>query len=463
MLTIFPYSTSSYGKIFRVSDNIIDVKFEGELPPLLHALKVCGHPTQLEVAQYLGGGVVRTVPMSPTKGIVEGVRVEDTGDSIQVPVGEGTLGRMLNVLGEPIDDMGILQHTEVMSMFRKFYCPLVDETASIFSEGIDTTSLIIYTGIKAIDLLAPVKKNGTISLVGNHEEKAKLMRELINNTGGFSVYAGVGEKQNCNQMSNKIEKGGGIKRKCALVYSHLEEPVGSRARVAFAGLAIAEHFRDKGNKTFLFIDNTRNIVKAYLELQNVLGRVSSSFTTDYTETLTSDFDYIRRRVASIGIRQRENPVPGSLTSFFFVDGISSATFDGTLVVTQERNEQETCPIIDYILSSSHILSKHTLERQHFRVARKVLRLIENYYSILEIAKKSGAEKLFAEDEVIFSRARKVLMFLKQPSGKYVSLEENLSAFEGLVDGRYDDYPEEVFDMVGGIEDTEVKMAKIKKG
>ncbi|KAL0680734.1 hypothetical protein Bca4012_047581 [Brassica carinata] len=409
------------GKVCQVIGAIVDVRFEDQegLPPIMTSLEVQDHPTRLvlEVSHHLGQNVVRTIAMDGTEGLVRGRRVLNTGAPITVPVGRATLGRIMNVLGEPIDERGEIK--------TEHYLPIHRDAPALVD--LATGQEILATGIKVVDLLAPYQRGGKIGLFGGAGVgKTVLIMELINNVakahGGFSVFAGVGERtREGNDLYREMIESGVIKlgekqseSKCALVYGQMNEPPGARARVGLTGLTVAEYFRDaEGQDVLLFIDNIFRFTQANSEVSALLGRIPSA-------------------ISELGIY----------------------------------------PAVDPLDSTSRMLSPHILGEEHYNTARGVQKVLQNYKNLQDIIAILGMDELSEDDKLTVARARKIQRFLSQPfhvaeiftgaPGKYVDLKENINSFQGLLDGKYDDLPEQSFYMVGGIDEVVAKAEKISK-
>jgi F-type H+-transporting ATPase subunit beta len=470
------------GKIAQVIGAVVDVEFSGELPAILNALQTqnvdqkTGEPFTLvlEVAQHLGENMVRTIAMDTTEGLTRGQAVIDTGTSILAPVGPGTLGRIMNVVGAPIDEAGPIQTT----MFR----PIHREAPSFEEQS--TSSEILVTGIKVIDLICPYTKGGKTGLFGGAGVgKTVTMQELINNIakayGGYSVLAGVGERtREGNDLyhemieSNVNVAGGGEGSKCALVYGQMNEPPGARARVALTGLAQAEYFRDEeGKDVLLFIDNIFRFTQAGSEMSALLGRIPSA--VGYQPTLATEMGNLQERITSTK--------KGSITSIQAIyvpaddltDPAPAASFahlDATTVLNRDIAAQAIFPAVDPLDSTSRIMDPLVIGEEHYRVARSVQEVLQQYKALKDIIAILGMDELSEEDKLVVSRARKISRFLSQPffvaeqftnsPGKFVSLEDTIRSFKGIVAGEYDHLPEAAFYMVGAIEEAVEKAAKL---
>ena len=467
---------ASSGKISQVIGAVVDVQFEGKLPPILNALEVKGLDIRLvlEVAQHLGDSKVRTIALDSTDGLVRGQEVVDTGSPIMVPVGPETLGRIMNVIGEPIDERGPINS-------KKFY-PIHRE-APAFEDQSSGQELLI-TGIKVVDLLAPYARGGKIGLFGGAGVgKTVLIMELINNVakahGGFSVFAGVGERtREGNDLYHEMITFGVIKpdgeSRAALVYGQMNEPPGARARVGLTGLTIAEYFRDEENRdVLLFIDNIFRFTQACSEVSALLGRIPSA--VGYQPTLATDLGALQERITTTK--------KGSITSVQAVyvpaddltDPAPATTFahlDATTVLSRALTELGIYPAVDPLDSTSKMLNPNIVGEKHYKVARDTQKLLQDYKSLQDIIAILGMDELSVEDKVTVARARKVQRFLSQPffmsevfsgrPGKFVSIKETVDGFGSLITGEGDDYPEAAFYMTGTLEEAMergVQMAK----
>ncbi len=464
-------TTQHKGYISQIMGAVIDVYFEQHLPPILNALEVpCKNNSTgkliLEVAQHLGEGTVRTIAMDSTAGLHRGQEVIDTGSSICIPVGPETLGRIMNVIGEPIDGRGPIKTKNVASIHR---------SAPEFIEQSPATE-ILTTGIKVIDLLTPYPKGGKIGLFGGAGVgKTVLIMELINNVakshGGYSVFAGVGERtREGNDLYNEMIDSGVVKleqegSKAALIYGQMNEPPGARARVALSGLTVAEYFRDtEGKDVLFFIDNIFRFTQAGAEVSALLGRMPSA--VGYQPTLSSEMGNLQERITST--------TKGSITSVQAIyvpaddltDPAPAASFahlDATTVLSRSIAELGIYPAVDPLDSTSRILSAEIVGDEHYQVARQVQKILQVYKSLQDIIAILGMDELSAEDKLIVSRARKIQRFLSQPfhvaevftgsPGKLVSLADTIKGFKGICDGDYDHIPESNFYMIGSIEEA----------
>ncbi len=464
------------GKVTEVIGAVVDVQFDGELPAILNALTTenNGKKLVLEVAQHLGENTVRTIAMDATEGLVRGQEVLDTGDAITIPVGTATLGRILNVTGEPIDEKGPVEATETRAIHRE---------APEFSEQA-TEAEILVTGIKVIDLLAPYAKGGKIGLFGGAGVgKTVLIQELINNIAkvhsGLSVFAGVGERtREGNDLYYEMIESGVLTpdnlpdSKIALVYGQMNEPPGARARIALTGLTLAEQFRDaSGADVLFFVDNIFRFTQAGSEVSALLGRIPSA--VGYQPTLATDMGAMQERITST-----KN---GSITSIQAVyvpaddltDPAPATTFahlDATTVLNRSISELGIYPAVDPLDSSSRLMDPQIVGEEHYKVASDVQQILQRYKSLQDIIAILGMDELSEEDKLTVARARKVQRFLSQPfdvakvftgsDGVQVALEDTVSSFKAVVAGEYDDLPEGAFYMVGGIEDVKEKAAKM---
>ena len=450
------------GKILQIIGAVVDVRFESELPALYNAIevKLSDSVAVFEVAQHLGDNVVRCISMDSTDGLVRGMDAIDTGAAISVPVGDETLGRMLNVLGKPIDNMPDPETKEKWPIHRK---------APGFAEQTATTEMF-ETGIKAIDLLCPYSKGGKIGLFGGAGVgKTVIIMELIRNIatehGGYSVFAGVGERtrEGIDLYNDMIRSG--VINKTALVFGQMNEPPGARMRVAFSGLTIAEYFRDISlQDVLLFVDNIFRYVQAGSEVSALLGRVPSA--VGYQPTLATEVGSLQERITSTKT--------GSITSVQaiyvpaddFTDPAAATTFthlDATTVLSRAIVEQGIYPAIDPLESTSRILDRNTLGKEHYNTARSVQSILQRYKDLQDIIAILGMDELSENDRLIVDRARKVQRFLSQPffvaekftsiPGKYVPVSETVRGFAGIIDGDYDDIPEGYFLNKGTIDEV----------
>lgn len=474
-----PAVSSDIGYVAQVIGPVVDVRFDGELPDIMSALEVQDHNIRLvlEVAQHMGDNNVRCIAMDGTDGLVRGQRVLATGSAIKVPVGRGTLGRIMNVIGEPVDECGPIDAAETWSIHRE---------APEFTEQ-STEQEILATGIKVVDLLAPYQRGGKIGLFGGAGVgKTVLIMELINNVakghGGFSVFAGVGERtREGNDLYREMIESGVIKlaeqraeSKCTLVYGQMNEPPGARARVALTGLTVAEYFRDvEGQDVLLFIDNIFRFTQANSEVSALLGRIPSA--VGYQPTLATDLGGLQERITTT--------TKGSITSVQAVyvpaddltDPAPATTFahlDATTVLSRGIAELGIYPAVDPLDSTSRMLDPRILGDEHYAVARGVQKVLQDYKNLQDIIAILGMDELSEEDKLTVARARKIQRFLSQPfqvaevftgtPGKYVPLENTIKDFKGVLEGKYDDLPEMAFYMVGDITEVQEKADKMAK-
>ena len=464
------------GKVSQVMGAVVDVQFDGHLPEILNALHTenQGNRLVLEVAQHLGEQTVRTIAMDGTEGLTRGQEVIDTGEPIAVPVGRETLGRIMNVIGEPIDERGPVD--------AKATAPIHAPAPEFVDQSTDTEVLV--TGIKVVDLLTPYPKGGKIGLFGGAGVgKTVLIMELINNVakahGGFSVFAGVGERtREGNDLyhemieSNVIDLEDQTKSKVALVYGQMNEPPGARARVALTGLTVAEHFRDaEGADTLLFVDNIFRFTQAGSEVSALLGRIPSA--VGYQPTLGTDMGGLQERITSTN--------KGSITSVQAIyvpaddltDPAPATAFshlDATTVLSRSIAELGIYPAVDPLDSTSRIMEPGVVGEEHYAVAREVQETLQRYKGLQDIIAILGMDELSEEDKLVVARARKIQRFLSQPffvaevftgsPGKLVSLEDTIAGFKAICNGAYDDLPEAAFYMVGNIEEAVEKAKKM---
>ena len=461
-------TTNIVGNITQVMGAVVDVQFEDQLPPILNALSCDNHGTRLvlEVAQHLGESTVRTVAMDATEGLVRGHEVTDTGASITVPVGPEVLGRLMNVIGEPIDERGPIE-TKMTSPIHRSAPAFVDQS---------TEAEILVTGIKVVDLLEPYPKGGKVGLFGGAGVgKTVILQELINNNakehGGFTVFAGVGERtREGNDLYHEMIESGVIDlegggSKAALVFGQMNEPPGARARVGLTGLTMAEYFRDEeGQDVLLFIDNIFRFTQAGSEVSALLGRIPSA--VGYQPTLATDMGNLQERITSTN--------KGSITSVQAIyvpaddltDPAPATSFshlDATTVLSRQIAELGIYPAVDPLDSTSRMLDARIIGEQHYAVAREVQRVLQTYKSLQDIIAILGMDELSEDDKLTVARARKIQRFLSQPfhvaevftgtPGVFVALEESVRGFSEIVEGRHDDLPEAAFYMVGTIDDV----------
>ncbi|MBL3590664.1 MAG: F0F1 ATP synthase subunit beta [gamma proteobacterium endosymbiont of Lamellibrachia anaximandri] len=450
----------SSGKVVEIIGAVVDVQFSsGDMPKVYEALKIEEASLTLEVQQQLGDGVARTIAMGSTDGLRRGVMVESTGSPITVPVGQGTLGRIMDVLGEPVDDAGEVKVETRMPIHRN-PPPFEDQAA---------TTEVLETGIKVIDLIMPIVKGGKVGLFGGAGVgKTVTLMELIRNIAvehsGFSVFAGVGERtREGNDFYHEMAEGG-VLDKVALVYGQMNEPPGNRLRVALTGLTIAENFRDEGRDVLLFVDNIYRYTLAGTEVSALLGRMPSA--VGYQPTLAEEMGTLQERITSTKT--------GSITSFQAVyvpaddltDPSPATTFahlDATLVLSRQIAELGIYPAVDPLDSTSRILDPNVVGQEHYDTARAVQGTLQRYKELKDIIAILGMDELSEEDKTVVQRARKIQRFLSQPffvaevftgsPGKYVGLKDTIAGFKAIVEGEYDHLPEQAFYMVGSIEEA----------
>jgi F-type H+-transporting ATPase subunit beta len=463
------------GRVAQVIGAVVDVEFDGHLPDIYNALETInrGNRLVLEVAQHLGESTVRTVAMDSTDGLVRGAEVSDTGGPIAVPVGDATLGRIINVIGEPIDEAGPVRGDALRA---------IHQPAPAFVDQ-KTEPEILATGIKVIDLLCPYAKGGKIGLFGGAGVgKTVIIQELINNIakayGGYSVFAGVGERtREGNDLYHEMidsgvnKMGGGQGSRCALVFGQMNEPPGARARVGLTGLTVAEYFRDQGQDVLFFVDNIFRFTQAGSEVSALLGRIPSA--VGYQPTLATEMGALQERITST--------VKGSITSVQAIyvpaddltDPAPATSFshlDATTVLSRGIAEKGIYPAVDPLDSTSRILEPRVLGQEHYDVARKVQEILQRYKSLQDIIAILGMDELSEEDKLTVARARKIERFLSQPfhvaeaftntPGVLVDVKDTVRGFKGLVEGQYDHLPEQAFFMVGGIEQAVAKAQRI---
>jgi F-type H+-transporting ATPase subunit beta len=459
------------GRVTQVIGAVVDVQFPDHLPAILNALetKNQGNRLVLEVAQHLGESTVRTVAMDITEGLVRGQEVVDTGEPITVPVGDATLGRIINVIGEPVDEAGPVQATERRAIHQP--TPLYTDQS--------TEAQVLVTGIKVVDLLAPYARGGKVGLFGGAGVgKTVIIQELINNIakahGGYSVFAGVGERtregndlyhemieSNVNKDPKK-NNGSAAGSKCALVYGQMNEPPGARARVGLSGLTVAEYFRDQGQDVLFFVDNIFRFTQAGSEVSALLGRIPSA--VGYQPTLATDMGALQERITTtqkgsvtsvqaIYVPADDLTDPAPATSF--------AHLDATTVLSRSIAEKGIYPAVDPLDSTSRMLDPRVVGEEHYNVARQVQSILQRYKALQDIIAILGMDELSEEDKLTVARARKIERFLSQPvhvaevftgtKGVFVDVADTIRGFQGLCEGKYDHLPEAAFYMVGTIE------------
>ena len=463
--------SQNIGKIVQVIGNVVDVEFApGKLPTLLGALRVTNSVIDdrewnlvIEVAQHLGDNVVRTISMNTTDGLMRGMPVLDTGAAIQMPVGHETLGRVLNVIGEPVDGLGPVNANKFMPIHR---------LAPSFTEQ-DTSVKVLETGVKVIDLLVPFPRGGKMGMFGGAGVgKTVVMMEMVHNIatqhGGISVFCGVGERTREGNDLYLEMKHSGVLPKAALVYGQMTEPPGARARVALSGLTAAEYFRDvEGQDVLLFIDNIFRFTQAGSEVSALLGRMPSA--VGYQPTLAVDLGALQERITST--------TKGSVTAVQCVyvpaddltDPAPATTFahlDGTVVLSRQIVELGIYPAVDPLDSTSRILDPAYVGKEHYEVARTCQVILQKYRDLQDIIAILGMDELSDEDKITVARARRIQRFLSQPffvaaeftgsEGKYVKIEDTVRGFREIIDGKHDELPEQAFYMVGGIEEAVAK-------
>ena len=469
---------NAVGKITQVIGAVVDVQFEDHLPAILNALETTngGKRLVLEVAQHLGESTVRTVAMDFSEGLVRGQDVTDTGEPIEVPVGDETLGRIINVIGEPVDEAGPVKTKEKRAIHQPAPS-YVDQS---------TEAQVLVTGIKVVDLLAPYAKGGKIGLFGGAGVgKTVLIMELINNVakahGGYSVFAGVGERtREGNDLYHEMiesgvnkdpKKGSVAGSKCALVYGQMNEPPGARARVGLSGLTVAEYFRDQGQDVLFFVDNIFRFTQAGSEVSALLGRIPSA--VGYQPTLATDMGELQERITTT--------TKGSVTSVQAIyvpaddltdpaPATSFAHLDATTVLSRDIAAKGIYPAVDPLDSTSRMLSPLIVGEEHYAVARQVQQILQRYKALQDIIAILGMDELSEEDKLTVARARKIERFMSQPfhvaevftgsPGKLVDLQDTIKGFKGLCDGKYDNLPEAAFYMVGTIEEAVEKGKKL---
>lgn len=464
------------GVVVQVIGAVLDVEFEHTMPKILNALKIeqPADPSKglpeinitLEVASHLGENVVRTIAMTSTDGVVRGMKVVDTGNPITVPVGEGTLGRIMNVIGEPYDKKGPIEHKQRMPIHR---------SAPAFTEQVPATE-VFETGVKVFDLLVPFVKGGKIGMFGGAGVgKTVVIMEMIHNIalvhGGVSVFAGVGERTREGNDLYREMKESGVISKAALIYGQMNEPPGARLRVSLSALTVCEYFRDQGQDVLLFIDNIFRYTLAGSEVSALLGRMPSA--VGYQPNLGTDMGELQERITTTN--------KGAITSMQAIyvpaddltDPAVATAFthlDATVVLSRQISELGIYPAVDPLDSTSRILDPQIIGEEHYKVARKVQQILQRYKELQDIIAILGMEELSDDDKLTVSRARKLQRFLSQPfhvaetftgkPGKYVKLEDTIKGFNAIADGKYDDMPEQAVYMVGTIEEAEEKAKQL---
>ncbi len=471
-------TSNKLGRVTQVTGAVVDVQFDGHLPQIQNALETDNHGRRLvlEVAQHLGESTVRTIAMDTTDGLVRGQPVKDTGLAIAVPVGAGTLGRIINVIGEPVDEAGPVNAAEMR--------PIHAEAPSFTEQSTETQ--VLATGIKVIDLLAPYARGGKIGLFGGAGVgKTVIIQELINNIakkhGGYSVFAGVGERtREGNDLYHEMiesgvnkdpKKGSTEGSKCSLVFGQMNEPPGARARVGLTGLTVAEYFRDQGMDVLFFVDNIFRFTQAGSEVSALLGRIPSA--VGYQPTLATDMGELQERITTT--------TKGSITSVQAIyvpaddltdpaPATSFAHLDATTVLSRQIAEKGIYPAVDPLDSTSRILDPRVVGQEHYDVARQVQETLQRYKSLQDIIAILGMDELSEDDKIAVARARKLERFLSQPfhvaevftgfPGIFVDLKDTVRSFKAVVNGEYDHLPEAAFYMVGTIEDAVAKAQKL---
>jgi F-type H+-transporting ATPase subunit beta len=472
-------AANSTGRVTQVIGAVVDVSFEGELPAILNALETINNGSRLvlEVAQHLGENTVRCIAMDISEGLVRGQQVSDTGQPITVPVGAGTLGRIINVIGEPVDEAGPVPNEGRRAIHQP--------TPSYVEQS--TEAQILVTGIKVVDLLAPYAKGGKVGLFGGAGVgKTVLIQELINNVakthGGNSVFAGVGERtREGNDLYHEFidskvnadpkHPDASVTSKCALVFGQMNEPPGARMRVALSGLTVAEHFRDQGQDVLFFIDNIFRFTQAGSEVSALLGRMPSA--VGYQPTLATDMGALQERITTT--------TKGSITSVQAIyvpaddltdpaPATSFAHLDATTVLSRSIAEKGIYPAVDPLDSTSRMLTPAVVGEEHYTVARRVQQILQRYKALQDIIAILGMDELSEEDKLTVARARKIERFFSQPfdvaavftgtPGVQVKIEDTVKGFKGIIDGKYDHLPEAAFYMVGTIEQAVEKAQKL---
>jgi F-type H+-transporting ATPase subunit beta len=464
------------GKVSQVIGAVVDVEFEGEMPNILNAIKIAekGDPAKgipdinitLEVASHLGDNKVRTVAMSATDGLVRGMPAVDTGQPITVPVGKASLGRIMNVIGEGVDNLGPIDSETRLPIHR----PAPDFVDQ------EPVTQVFETGVKVFDLLVPFVRGGKMGMFGGAGVgKTVVIMEMIHNIamkhGGVSVFAGVGERtREGNDLYGEM-KHSGVLEKVALVYGQMNEPPGARARVALTALTCAEYFRDEGQDVLIFIDNIFRYTLAGAELSALLGRMPSA--VGYQPTLGTDMGILQERITTT----KKGAITSMQAIYVPADDLTDPAvatafthLDGTVVLSRQISELGIYPAVDPLDSTSRILDPKVIGEEHYGVARSVQKILQRYKELQDIIAILGMEELSEDDKLIVSRARKIQRFLSQPfhvaevftgrPGKYVKVEETIKSFKAIVEGQYDDVPEQAFYMTGGIEEVEENAKKL---
>lgn len=464
-------AAAATGRVTQVIGAVVDVSFEGEIPKILNALEVenANPRLVLEVAQHLGESTVRTIAMDSTEGLVRGAKVQDTGAPIKVPVGEQTLGRIMNVIGEPIDGRG--------EIGEKMRLPIHTDAPKLTDQG--SGQQILVTGIKVVDLLAPYAKGGKIGLFGGAGVgKTVLIQEMIyrvaENFGGVSVFAGVGERtREGNDLFLEMTETGVI-NKTALVFGQMDEPPGTRLRVALSALTMAEYFRDvQKQDVLLFIDNIFRFTQAGSEVSTLLGRMPSA--VGYQPTLADEMGQLQERITST----RGHSITSMQAIYVPADDITDpaphttfAHLDATTVLSRPISELGIYPAVDPLDSTSRILDPRYIGERHFKVANRIKQILQRYKDLQDIIAILGIDELSEDDRILVGRARRIQRFLSQNTfvakvftgidGSYVPINETIDAFEALADGKYDHIPEQAFFMCGGLDDVERNAAELAK-
>ncbi len=467
---------SNTGKVSQVIGAVVDIEFEEKMPDILNAVRVVhkgdaakGIPdidVTLEVAAHIGDHLVRTVAMQPTDGMVRGMDAVDTGQPIMVPVGKGALGRILNVIGEPVDKLGPVASDKRLPIHR----PAPDFASQ------EPVTQVFETGVKVFDLLVPFVRGGKMGMFGGAGVgKTVVIMEMIHNIamkhGGVSVFAGVGERtREGNDLYGEM-KHSGVLEKVSLIYGQMNEPPGARARVALTALTAAEYFRDEGQDVLIFIDNIFRYTLAGAELSALLGRMPSA--VGYQPTLGTDMGILQERITTT----KKGAITSMQAIYVPADDLTDPAvatafthLDGTVVLSRQISELGIYPAVDPLDSTSRILDPKVIGDEHYAVARSVQKILQRYKELQDIIAILGMEELSEDDKITVSRARKIQRFLSQPfhvaevftgrPGKYVKVADTIKAFKAVVDGKYDDVPEQCFYMCGGIEDVEENAKKL---